>query len=541
MTEEYLKLQNGSDIRGVAMDGIEGEKVNLTPKKASEIAGGFLIWLCEKTGKKPHEIRTAIGMDPRLTGPKLKEGFKDGLLPFGADVLDCGLSSTPAMFMSTVFEETKCDGAIMITASHLPFNRNGFKFFSREGGLNKENITEILKSAAESGVTADKLAKLNAGLKAEVTGKTEETDLMGLYCAHMRNVIRDGILKEYKGADKEKPLKGMKITVDAGNGSGGFYATEILEPLGADTSGSQFLDPDGNFPNHEPNPENRKAMESISEAVKKEKSDLGLIFDTDVDRSAAVNSKGKEIARNGIVAMAAALVSEDHPGTTIVTDSITSDQLTSFLEEDLKLKHFRFKRGYRNVINKAIELNEKGQDAQLAIETSGHAALKENYFLDDGAYLAAKIVIKAALLFREGKKIDSVTEALEEPAEAAEARLKITCEDFGEVGDKVLRELSEKVEEEKCFDTACSEFAPDGKVRCERVTPNYEGVRIRFLKDGKSFGWCLLRKSLHDPLLPLNIEADEEGGTGTISRAVYGFLRNYSDLDLEPLEKLFLE
>ncbi|MDY3295659.1 MAG: hypothetical protein SOX40_07270, partial [Bacteroidaceae bacterium] len=82
----------------------------------------------------------------------------------------------------------------------------------------------------------------------------------------------------------------------------------------------------------------------------------------------------------------------------VVTDSITSNQLTEFLEKCLGLKHLRFKRGYRNVINKAIELNNSGIDSQLAIETSGHGAFKENYFLDDGAYLATKIVIKAARL-----------------------------------------------------------------------------------------------------------------------------------------------
>ena len=224
----------------------------------------------------------------------------------------------------------------------------------------------------------------------------------------------------------------MKITVDAGNGGGGFFATRVLKPLGADISASQFLEPDGMFEHHAPNPEDREAMNAISMQTVISGSDLGLIFDTDVDRSAAVDSRGREIARNGIVAMAAALVAEEHPGTTVVTDSITSRQLTEFLEKELGLKHLRFKRGYRNVINKAIELNREGIDCQLAIETSGHAALKENYFLDDGAYLATKIVIKAAKLHARGLKIDSVIEKLENPADEKEIRIPITCADFGE-------------------------------------------------------------------------------------------------------------
>ncbi|MGZ7144785.1 phosphomannomutase/phosphoglucomutase, partial [Streptococcus pyogenes] len=86
--------------------------------------------------------------------------------------------------------------------------------------------------------------------------------------------------------DSDKPLAGMKIIVDAGNGAGGFFADSVLEVLGADTSGSQFLEPDGSFPNHIPNPDNKEAMASIQSAVLEHKADMGIIFDTDVDRSA---------------------------------------------------------------------------------------------------------------------------------------------------------------------------------------------------------------------------------------------------------------
>ena len=79
----------------------------------------------------------------------------------------------------------------------------------------------------------------------------------------------------------DQPLQGMHIIVDAGNGAGGFFAQNVLEPLGANTTGSQFLEPDGNFPNHIPNPENKEAMASICKAVVEHKADLGRIFDSD--------------------------------------------------------------------------------------------------------------------------------------------------------------------------------------------------------------------------------------------------------------------
>ena len=523
--KDYSKLQNGSDIRGIAIvdraraaAGLPVQMPNLTAEAAEDIAVGFLAWLCAKTGRRPDELKLAIGRDPRITGKTLTDGLMNGFGPYGCRVLNCGLASTPAMFMATVFPEFACDGTIMITASHLPFNRNGFKFFTRDGGLGKADIKDILNFAEHRGHAEEILgAPTNAEgsihRSGEIIFPAEEADLMKRYSEHLRQLIIDGCDMG------EKPLKNMKITVDAGNGSGGFYALQVLRPLGADVSSSQYLDPDGMFLNHAPNPEDKEAMQSVSMRTLTSQSDLGLIFDTDVDRSAAVDSRGREIARNGIVAMAAALVAEEHPGTTVVTDSITSRQLTGFLEEELGLKHFRYRRGYRNVIDKAVELNQAGTDCQLAIETSGHAALKENYFLDDGAYLATKIVIRAARLKEEGKRIESLLEGLEEPADEKEIRIPIAAADFASCGDQVLDQLKEYVESEA------------GKARGLTLgTPNYEGVRINFPD-----GWCLLRKSLHDPILPMNMAADKAGGCEEILETMKEFLSGCEGLDLSVL------
>ena len=497
---DYKKLQNGSDIRGVAISGVAGETVNLTPVEAAYIGKAFIRWLRGGDSESADKLTVSIGCDSRISGPQLKEGLARGIISEGAAAFDCGLASTPAMFMSTVFVETECDGAIMITASHLPYNRNGFKFFTRDGGLNKSDIKYILTLAQQMADDEEPVPD-NGGTA------LEKVDIMTLYSAHLRQIIIDGT------GLPEKPLDGMKIVVDAGNGSGGFYARDVLEPLGADVSGSQFLEPDGTFPNHIPNPENKEAMAAISSRVLETKADFGIIFDTDVDRSSAVDGYGREIARNGIVAMAAALVAEDYPGTTVVTDSITSTQLTDFIENKLGLIHLRFKRGYKNVINKALDLNAEGTDSQLAIETSGHAALKENYFLDDGAYLATKIVIKAARLKMEGLDISSVIEDLRDPLEELEIRIPIRGEDFGEYGDKVLEDLKAKVAETS---------------RLSLEEPNYEGVRINFPE-----GWCLLRKSLHDPIMPMNIAADKAGGAEIIKGWMREFLADYNRLDME--------
>ena len=509
MATDYKKLQNGSDIRGVAVEGVAGEPVNLGPDQARALTLAFVQWLSDKTGKRPEKLVISIGHDSRISAEGLKEAAIGALLQTGVTVFDCGLASTPAMFMSTVFEEYRCDGAVMITASHLPFNRNGFKYFDRDGGLNKGDIVSMTEWASRW--EAGGCEAFGDGAE----GTVEKKDLIGTYSDYLKEkIIREVNHPEHR----EQPLAGLKIVVDAGNGAGGFYATRILEPLGADVSGSQFLEPDGTFPNHIPNPENKEAMASISEKVRATGADFGLIFDTDVDRSSAVDRSGKEISRNAIVAMAAALIAREHPGTTVVTDSITSDQLTVYLEQCLGLKHLRFKRGYKNVINKSMELNAAGVDSQLAIETSGHAAYKENYFLDDGAYLATKIVIKAAQLARQGVGIDVLLSSLEEPKEAIEVRFPIRGDDFAEVGTAVLDGLKE-----------WAESLSDQGVSV--VEPNYEGVRLNFRGEGLS-GWCLLRKSLHDPILPLNVEVTE-GSCQEILDRIRAFLSRYEQVEVK--------
>lgn len=513
----FSKLQNGSDIRGVAMPGVQGEDVNLTPLVIKSIASALAVWACNVTKKNADELTIALGYDSRLSGPTIKEQIETQLRKLGVQIMDAGLASTPAIYMATVLDEYKCDVGIMITASHLPWNRNGFKFFTKIGGLEKDSIKDMLNVA--QGLYRTHKLDDDGIVPHRIQGSSQKIDLMKSYSKYLQGIIVDQVGDVLSG-DKNKPLEGLHIVVDAGNGAGGFYPNQVLKPLGADISGSQFLEPDGNFPNHEPNPENKEAMASIKEAVVTNKADLGLIFDTDVDRSSAVDGNGQDISRNAIVALAAALIADDYPGTTVVTDSITSDGLNSFLVDNLGLKHHRFKRGYKNVINESKKLNISGTDSQLAIETSGHAAYKENAFLDDGAYLATKIVIKAAQLKAEEKGIDELIKDLKIPDEAEEFRFKIITEAYGPYGDKLIRELGNWVEEQ------------DGM---SLVTPNYEGVRIDFAEDSGN-GWLLLRKSLHDPIIAVNAESEDDGGVKIIGKRLLDFLKGYDQLDLTNLE-----
>ncbi|KAL0298700.1 UNVERIFIED_CONTAM: Phosphomannomutase [Sesamum radiatum] len=507
----FLKLQNGSDIRGVAVDGVEGEPVTLTEPVTEAIAAAFAAWLLNRKKPDPSKpLKVSIGHDSRISSQKLQDAVSRGLAGAGVDVIQYGLASTPAMFNSTLTksEDFLCpvDGSIMITASHLPYNRNGFKFFTDAGGLGKVDIKDILERAADIYKNFTDEGLREAERKAAQSVK--RVDYMTVYTSDLVAAVRKA------AGNVERPLEGFHIVVDAGNGAGGFFAGKVLEPLGAITSGSQFLEPDGLFPNHIPNPEDKEAMRAITQAVLDNKADLGIIFDTDVDRSAAVDSSGRELNRNRLIALMSAIVLEEHPGTTIVTDSVTSDGLTTFIEKKLGGRHHRFKRGYKNVIDEAIRLNSVGEESHLAIETSGHGALKENHWLDDGAYLMVKLLNKLASAKASGvgggsKVLTDLVDGLEEP--------DLKGGSFREYGEAVLQHLANVVNSDP---------------KLQKAPVNYEGVRV----SGYG-GWFLLRLSLHDPVLPLNIEAPSNEDAVKLGLAVLAAVNEFKALDTSALNK----
>ncbi len=505
----FKSVQNGNDVRGAAI-ATEKEAKTLTTALVQYIANGFSTFLAEKIGKEKADIRVGIGHDSRITADDFMKACSLGLAD--CHVYDCGLITTPAMFQSTILPASDFDGAIMLTASHLPFNRNGMKFFTKDGALSHADLDRILEIAAALadswGSPSDEM-RIAADRLPTGPNTSEAFDMVTVYCDHMQSVIKNAV----KADDFDHPLAGLHIIVDSGNGASGFFATRILEPLGADIAGSQFLEPDGTFPNHVPNPENGEAMKSVQEATLASGADLGVIFDCDGDRGAVVFSNGTEVNRNTLIALLSVIVSESAPGSTVVTDSVTSDELAEFLG-GIGIKHLRFKRGYKNVIDKGVELNSAGERCELAIETSGHGAFKENHFSDDGAYIAVKIICRMAQLLREGRKIESLIEDLKQPAESKEIRFSITADDFASYGKGVLADFRAYAEADPLFHI---------------VEPNFEGIRIAF-DDPEVKGWVLLRMSLHDPVMPMNLESAAPGGIAVIEERIAKFFGKYDKL-----------
>ncbi|MCL2234271.1 MAG: phosphomannomutase/phosphoglucomutase [Firmicutes bacterium] len=487
-------LKSGSDIRGVATSGY-GEDVQLTDEVVEQLVNAFVVFIEERMLIKKEMPKIAIGHDSRLSSEHIKEVAKQTLKRAGCEIYDCSLISTPAIYKMSKYRDTDVDGAIMITASHHPVNKNGFKFFTKNGGCEKTDIDIILQYAEQF--------KKRVGNKNAVFKK----DFCKLYSDELVSLVRLAL-------GENKPLEGLKIVVDASNGAGGFFVDKVLIPLGANTIGSIFLEPDGRFPNHQPNPEDKNALSFLVNVVKDNNADLGIIFDTDVDRCALIDSDGNEINRNKLIALVSAILLKRTPGATIVTDSVTSTGLSRFIRLAGGVHH-RYKRGYKNVINEAKALIAKGERAVVAMETSGHCAFYDNDFIDDGAYLAIRLIIEMVRLKREDKKICDMISTLEIPAEEREVRLRIMCEDFHKTGETILEKLKE-------FSTRVFELD----------TPIYEGVRA---KVDYAKGWFLARLSVHDPIIVINFESEIVGGAKLMAKVLDSFFSGYKDIDRREL------
>jgi len=492
-------LKSGSDIRGTAV-AANGEAVTLSAEVVKRLGGAFFAFLVKKLAKT--EISVAIGHDSRVTGVALKDALKEQFKECGATIYDCGLASTPSMFCMAKNPETNADGSIMITASHHPYHKNGLKFFTKEGGLLSSDIDEIIR-----------LAEIGEFPKGCKTATFTKPYVARCYAAGLVDLVKAKTGKDY-------PLEGLKIVVDAGNGAGGFFVEHVLRPLGADTTGSQFLEPNGMFPNHAPNPEDAVAMASIVECVKRNSADIGIIFDTDVDRVAIVGKGGVAVNRNSLIALISAILLQEQQGAYIVTDSVVSDGLKKFITSKGGTL-VRYRRGYQNVIGHAKLLAKEGLNVPLAIETSGHAAFLENDWLDDGAYLALRIIIAMTKLKSEGKELLDLIAGLEQPKSQFEGRILFTNkEGFKEYGNTVIKSLT---------DFTASTFKLEA--------PNHEGVRgtVDFAN-----GWFLLRQSVHDPNMVLNIESTAETGAKQIAKILCTYLSAFSGLEM-PALKVFVE
>jgi len=418
------------DIRGLVDQDLTEEAVSLVGK-----AVGTRIR--EAGGKK-----AAVGRDARLSGPRFAERMIAALRSTGVDVLDLGIVPTPLVYFAS--HTAGVDGICMITGSHNPPEYNGLKVGLGAATFHGEEI-QALRRLAESG-------KFSTG-----AGTVTPYDVVTPYLKYVKENLRLG-------------KRRLKVVIDAGNGTGGVIAVPLFEALGVEVV-PLFIDMDGNFPNHHPDPTVEENLHHLQAKVKETGADLGIAYDGDADRVGAVDEKGQVLWGDQLMILFSRAVLKEVPGAAIVGEV----KCSYTLYDDIAA------RGGRAIMWKAghslIKAKMKEEKAELAGEMSGHIFFKNRWFgFDDGIYSSARLVELLSLT-----DAPMSTLLADVPRTYSTAELRVDCPE-----DKKF-ELVRRAQE--WF-----------KSRYEAVT--VDGVRVVFPD-----GWGLVRASNTQPLLVLRFEA----------------------------------
>jgi phosphomannomutase/phosphoglucomutase len=435
------------DIRGLVDQDLTEEAVHLVGK-----ALGTRV---REAGGR----RAAMGRDARLSGPRFARAMLDGLTSTGVDVLDLGVVPTPLTYFAA--HTLDVQGICMITGSHNPPEYNGLKVGLGSATFHGAEI-QALRALAESG-------RFATG-----AGKVTPHDIVTPYQAYVRENLRFG------------PRR-LKVVVDAGNGTGGVVAVPIFQALGLDVV-PLFIEMDGNFPNHHPDPTVEKNLEQLRAKVLETGADLGIAYDGDADRVGALDEKGNVLWGDQIMILFSRALLEEEPGAAIVGEV----KCSMSLYDDIA------KRGGRPIMWKAghslIKAKMKEEHALLAGEMSGHIFFAHRWFgFDDGIYSSARLL---ELLSKTDRPLSALLSDV--PRTHFTPELRVDCPE--EKKFEVVRRAQEWF-----------------KARYDAVT--VDGVRVVFPD-----GWGLVRASNTQPLLVLRFEARTRERLAEIERLVRGRL-----------------
>ncbi|MDX2164041.1 MAG: phosphomannomutase/phosphoglucomutase [Gammaproteobacteria bacterium] len=333
------------DIRGIVDETLTEETVCLIGKAIAAEA------------KACNENKIIIARDGRLSGPRLSEALKKGLLESGCDVIDVGSVPTPLLYFATHRLDAK--SGVMLTGSHNPKNYNGLKIVIAGETLSESRIQDLYKHIIQNNFVTGQ-------------GNYSQVDIIQDYIKYIKNNL-----------DIKKKLK---IVVDAGNGIAGKIAPQLYEALGCDVI-PLYCDVDGNFPHHHPDPAVPENLKEVIEMVKKQRADIGLAFDGDGDRVGVVTNEGEIIWPDRQLILYAQDVLSRNPNAKIIYDV----KCTQHVEPEIKKYNgipMMYKTGHSLIKNKMKEEN-----ALLAGEMSGHVFFKERWFgFDDGLYAGARLL-----------------------------------------------------------------------------------------------------------------------------------------------------
>jgi len=355
------------DIRGIYGEEMDGDTAEL-------IGRGFARVLAGLRGKKPSELRVGVGRDMRLTAPEMAGRVCDGLVAEGAHVLDAGMVGTEMLYFLVGSREL--DGGAMVTASHNPKAYTGVKLV-REGAL---------ALSGDAGIDEIR-AQIERGLpEPQGGGAVEQVDVWDDFRRHALSFI---------DPDRITP---QKVVVDGGNGMAGPMVGPLLERFGLDLT-TTYWEPDGEFPDHEPNPLLPENRQFLIDRVLAEGADLGIAWDGDADRCFFIDDTGTFVDGDFMTALLAKSVLAKEPGAGVVYDVRASRAVPDTVAEHGGT-------GYINRVGHAFfKLAMREHGAAFGGEVSGHYYFRDFWCADSGA-VPALLVLE--LLSIEGKRLSEL-------------------------------------------------------------------------------------------------------------------------------------
>ncbi|WNG20906.1 phosphomannomutase/phosphoglucomutase [Cystobacter fuscus] len=429
---------NAHIFREYDIRGLVGK--DLTPEVVELLGQGLGTVVRRKGGRS-----VVVGRDCRESSTTFRDALCRGLTSTGLNVFDVGVVPTPLTYFAA--NTLPVDGLAMITGSHNPPEYNGFKIGAGKTTFHGPEIQALRKLIEERDFEC-----------AELPGTVSPYDITTPYNHFIRQTVKVG-------------RKGMKIVIDAGNGTGGAVAVPLFESMGFEVV-PLFCDMDARFPNHHPDPTVVENMQDLIAAVKREKAEVGIAYDGDSDRIGVVDDQGNILWGDQLMILFSRYVLKASPGAAIVGEV----KCSYTLYDDIA------KNGGKAVMWKAghslIKAKMKEEHAELAGEMSGHIFFKNRYFgFDDAVYSSARLL---EILTHEKQKLSELLSDV--PRTYATPELRVDTRE--EQKFEIVRRATEWLR------------------KAGHALVDVDGVRVTF-----SDGWGLIRASNTQPILVLRFEA----------------------------------
>ncbi len=438
------------DIRGIVKDDFSRDFI-------TNLAMAYATFVSRHLANKK-DLCMAIGRDARLSGPDLKNWFAEGLKKCGVKVIDLGMCPTPLVYYSMF--KLPIDGAIMITGSHNPPEYNGFKLGFKKTTIHGEEIQQVREI-------------LEKGEFIIGSGSEESYDIISAYIEHQ--IGRHQALKKCSNRPR--------VIVDAGNGTAGLVAPSIFKALGCEVI-ELFCEPDGNFPNHHPDPTVEKNLQPLIAEMKKNRADVGFSYDGDSDRLGVVDNRGNVLWGDEIMIVLARDLLQRNPHATVIGEVKCSTRMYREIEK-AGGNPVMWKTGHSLIKDK---MKESG--ALLAGEMSGHIFFAENYFGFDDAIHASLEVARILGQAMPGGQMSDFLKDL--PPVLVTPEIRINCQE-----ELKFDLVSRVIELIQAHNKSLS------GLRIKNINL-IDGIRVEFDK-----GWGLVRASNTQPILVSRFEAED--------------------------------